>query len=632
LVFVSFILQSISVQAQNTEGTEFWLTFAVNETAWTPYYLQIRIVGGSQKTTGTIYFTNLDATEHFIIEPNEVYDYTLNSAEMAAVYNIVMGKTNRSVRINTSKPVSVYAFNYRESTTYDVTNVFPVEVLGKDYYQISYYPSHPSYYEAYAVVATQNNTQIFHEGIPVPVGILNKGEVYYRTSTTDMTGTHITSNQPVALFAVSQCCPVPAGFSGLSHLFQQLAPINTWDKKFFVPVTLEKNILRIVASKDGTNITQTGGTIRTGVPGAQTSLTGLQAGDFVELDINIANSGCFIESNYPVGICSYLTNYGYSVPRSNPSQCWIPGIEQKITSIKLAPFIPESTIIPYQKTHYALIITSKESKDDTKVSIGGGIPTDLFDGTWIDKDAVGMSFYSMPLTNFTETYLFTNPKGFIIVGYGIKTTGAGTYYYLAGSAMRDLDAYYTAEEIHFQDLKDNPMCEGDVHFLAKIEGLHPTHPERLTWWINGTEYLPAKNLEQWSKTFSVGEYEIEMKVRYVNDETTTKTGTLIIKSCNQSAAFFANNVLHSELKDTTFCNKNVNFRAEIEGLHPAAPDSIMWYIDNVFETSQATWNKTFENGTYEIKLVVHYDNDTYATLTGTLKVQALWIKIRNVRY
>jgi len=96
------------------------------------------------------------------------------------------------------------------------------------------------------------------------------------------------------------------------------------------------------------------------------------------------------------------------------------------------------------------------------------------------------------------------------------------------------------------------------------------------------------------------------------------------------AAFYMNDVYY--LTDTTFCNKSVNFRAEIEGQHPTASDSIMWYINDVFETSQATWNKPFENDTYEIKLVVHYENDTYATLTGTLKVQALWIKIRNVRY
>jgi hypothetical protein len=246
-----------------------------------------------------------------------------------------------------------------------------------------------------------------------------------------------------------------------------------------------------------------------------------------------------------------------------------------------------------------------------------------------------MSFYSMPLTNSTESYCFSNPKGFIIMGYGLRTDGAGTYYYLAGSAMRDLDAAFYANDFHFHDLKDNSMCEGDVHFLADIEGLHPTHPERLTWWINGVEYLPAKNLEQWSKPFSVGEYEIEMKVRYENDEIASKTGTLVIKSCNQSAAFYANNVLHSELKDTTFCNKNVNFRAEIEGLHPTATDRIKWYVDGIEETTALNlteWGRPFENGTYEIKMVARYDNEEIVERTGTLKVQALWIKMRNVRY
>jgi len=100
--------------------------------------------------------------------------------------------------------------------------------------------------------------------------------------------------------------------------------------------------------------------------------------------------------------------------------------------------------------------------------------------------------------------------------------------------------------------------------------------------------------------------------------------------CNIAAEFYMNDVHY--LTDTTFCNKNVNFRAEIEGLHPTASDSIMWYIDNVFETSETTWSKPFEIGTYEIKLVVHYNNDTYETLTGTLKIKALWIKIRNMRY
>jgi hypothetical protein len=39
-------------------------------------------------------------------------------------------------------------------------------------------------------------------------------------------------------------------------LMQQLAPVNTWGKNFFVPVTIKQNdIVRIVASQNNTDIT-----------------------------------------------------------------------------------------------------------------------------------------------------------------------------------------------------------------------------------------------------------------------------------------------------------------------------------------------------------------------------------------
>jgi len=204
-----------------------------------------------------------------------------------------------------------------------------------------------------------------------------------------------------------------------------------------------------------------------------------------------------------------------------------------------------------------------------------------------------MSFYHMPLPNDNSTYHFSNPEWLIIFGFcTYLSSGIASYYYPAYSAVRDLEATFSANDISYKLLYESVFCEKDVHFLAEIEGLHLTHPDRITWWIEGVEYLPAKTLDNWSKYFSAGTYEIRMDVIFDNNETASKTGTLIIKSCNQSAAFFANNVHHSELKDTTFCNKNVNFRAEIEGLHHTASDSIMWYINDVFEASQATWNKT----------------------------------------
>jgi len=107
-----------------------------------------------------------------------------------------------------------------------------------------------------------------------------------------------------------------------------------------------------------------------------------------------------------------------------------------------------------------------------------------------------------------------------------------------------------------------------------------------------------------------------------------------------SAAFFANDVYHTELKDTTFCNKTVHFRAETGALS-TEPEHIRWYIDYnngngyVEELSAldlTQWSKDFANGTYPVKMWVRFENGDDATITSTLKIQALWIKIKNVRY
>jgi len=105
-------------------------------------------------------------------------------------------------------------------------------------------------------------------------------------------------------------------------------------------------------------------------------------------------------------------------------------------------------------------------------------------------------------------------------------------------------------------------------------------------------------------------------------------------------AFYANDVHHEDLTDTTFCNKNVNFRAEIEGiqLHPDE-GSLKWFIDygsgEVEEDSardQKQWSKPFENGIYPVRILVRFENNETTSISGILKIQALGIKIRNVRY
>ena len=221
LIIIATLLSVPTIQAQNsTSGTDFWLTFGQNGNMSSSFInLQIRIVSGNNPTEGRIYFTNLDTYVEFNIPAQQVYTYNLNQIEKAAVYNGTMGVSNKSIHITANHQVTVYALNYISPST-DATNLFPVTALGTDYYQISYSLSISINYfkDAYAVVAIENNTQVYHNGILETT--LNAGEVYYRTDPypTDMTGVHITSDKPVALFAVNQRTVINVGNS--NHLFQ----------------------------------------------------------------------------------------------------------------------------------------------------------------------------------------------------------------------------------------------------------------------------------------------------------------------------------------------------------------------------------------------------------------------------
>jgi len=627
---IALLLFSTSLSyAQTTEGKEFWVTFGrVGPFPMVPagvnsFDMRIRIVSGKETTSGTIYFTNLEDSVNFNMDPYEIYTHILNNTEKYAVYNETTGTTNFSIRITASNPVSVFASNRFGDNFSDVTNILPVTALGRKYYAISY-KSATNHSDAYAVVATLNNTYLYHNGDSVAT--LAAGEVYYRASTlnSDMTGDYISANNPVAFFALSTMTAIPINSSNGNILFQQLAPANTWGKTFFVPVTaIGIEYVRIVAAQDSTTITQVGGTIRTDA-GGQPTLDNLQSGQFVELEILLSNNGCSISADKPVGVCSFMKP-GTSLGAC--SQVWIPPIEQSISNVLMASF----TFQPNWLDHYALVLTSTVRRNKTMVSIGENTPVPLSDngGIWHTHTEEGMSFCNFPLTNDTTTYMFSNPEGIIVLGYAINNFGfPSSYYYLAGSAMRDLDAAFYANDIHFQDLEENPICENEVSFRAEIENTG-VEMDSIKWYIDDTEYETARDSLEWNKTFTTGEYEIRMWIRFENDDTISKIGILKIANCE--AVFYANGVHYENLPDTVFCAKDVYFHAEIENY-----TEIKWFIDGTeYEAARdlLEWDKPFATGTYNIEMWVLFANgaETVPPLSSILRMEILWIKIRNIR-
>ena len=210
IISTALLVQGILLlQAQNTEGREFWVTYGYSEMLlpYQPTSFTIHIANGNQTTSGYIYFTELGIYENFIINPFDIFIYDLEHYQKEAVYNTTAGVSNKSLYIYSEHPVSVCTGILRAQNG-DVTNVLPLSALNTEYYQISYRPyGTSSFSDAYAVVATQNNTQLYHNNILE--ANLQAGEVYYKTSFNEMTGVRITSNHPVAFFTANQNVSIP---------------------------------------------------------------------------------------------------------------------------------------------------------------------------------------------------------------------------------------------------------------------------------------------------------------------------------------------------------------------------------------------------------------------------------------
>ena len=500
---IALLVAVCSYGQASTLGKDFWLSFGNNlDKSIHEVSLQIRIVT-TKNTQATITFTETGEVIPLSLTANTVYTHDLTNAQKQAVYSYETGKTSKSIHIQTGENVSVYAINLSQYTT-DATAILPVGSLGNSYYHLSYSPVEYYTEDGYTIVAVEDNTTIYQDGAVVEV--LNKGEVYSSYFDKDVSGKHITTNYPVAYFVTNSCVMIPVGVWACDCFYQQLYAESLWGNRFFVPVTIRgKERVRIIASRNNTVIDLTGGTIIKG------SLT-LNVGEWVEIEINAAENGCYIETNNPVGVASYLMgieNTGLSYAMGDPSMTWIPPIDQSINEALIAPFLAKD-LFSILTEHHLLIVAPTDAKDQTEISEGGGSYTALTGGTWHDHSS-GYSYYTLPLSKSDVGYSLKNPKGLIILGYGLGE--AESYYYIAGSATRKLNGYFEVNGIHYQSLDGGVICTGNIKVEVSKEYPMDPAPGRLRWILNDVEQTAFTDKLSWQKQFPIGNYSILMIAR-----------------------------------------------------------------------------------------------------------------------
>lgn len=271
---------------KSTEGNDFWIGFIESHNFGAEHYLEITVTARDS----TKFTISIGSNE----EPfNGTYTVSQNQPKKIRIPRELVEASgseeieNKGIHLVSEKPVNVYAGNWEQNSA-DMALIFPTESLGTEYFAMCYGinidptdngENISDGKSEFLIVATQDSTrvvifptkqtdQLSDAGDSIIV-TLNKGHTYQVQSLggnlfdqSDLTGSYITANKPVAFFsgAITTSIPAQLGVSGLDHLYEQILPIQSWGLEYYVvPLkTREKDRYRIMAAKNNTVVKVTG--------------------------------------------------------------------------------------------------------------------------------------------------------------------------------------------------------------------------------------------------------------------------------------------------------------------------------------------------------------------------------------
>jgi gliding motility-associated-like protein len=164
-----------------------------------------------------------------------------------------------------------------------------------------------------------------------------------------------------------------------------------------------------------------------------------------------------------------------------------------------------------------LIIALTTAKNLTEMKQGNGGYAALKGGIWHDHSS-GYSYYTLPLSNSDVSYGLKNPAGLIVLMYGLGNDES--YYYVAGTATRKLNAYFEVDGIHHQSFEGKALCDGEIEIEieASVKYQMDAAPGHLRWLINDVEQTPFTDNLHWKTELPEGNYIIQMIVKSKYEE------------------------------------------------------------------------------------------------------------------
>ncbi|OWF44660.1 Hemicentin-1 [Mizuhopecten yessoensis] len=366
--------------------------------------------------------------------------------------------SSKAVLVTADDEVVIYGVN-KETYSCDAFLGLPTDVMGTEYYAMTYYP--PSRQCELLIVGVNDSTTV---NIKVGDAIGSRyiswgGSNYYRGNTLtvtmdrfdtfqlvtygDLSGTYITSSKPISVFSGNRKTNIGSGGSS-DHLVEHLTNVDTWGKRFVtvpVPKRTVGDYFKFIASESNTRVTISGG--------YSNSFTLSSAGTVVQKSIS-SNAHCLVVSDKPILVVQFCLSQQSSNEESDPMMMIIPPVEQFGADYTFAT--PKYSLGSY--SNYFMFIIKESDKSGLRVD-GNAFPSNTVYNRISGTDYVG-GYISV--SEGSHTVRHTSPIS-IFGGYLYGQARYETYGFTTGMRMAGINTVCVPTATVVGDGVDND-CDG----------------------------------------------------------------------------------------------------------------------------------------------------------------------------
>ncbi|XP_007941342.1 IgGFc-binding protein [Orycteropus afer afer] len=280
------LTQEASVGLGTTAGTEFLTAFLQNyQPGYDAAYLNLLISSLSESPAAVSVLSRTDnSLQKVTVKPGQ--SVMVNISSQAEMIGSRIFK--HAVVVRSDHTISVQAISRKPSTA-EVTVLRPVTTLGTNYFVLTAPSSSAKNLKEFAVVAgaagasvsIQLKGQVTFQGKFYPSGsvlsvTLEPFAVAQLQSTANLSGSKVTSSDPVAVFSGHSCAHK---HTNCNYVVEQLLPTSAWGTRYVVPSLASQaryDLVYVVASQATKLTYNQGGTVGS---------RGLQSGEVVEFEI-----------------------------------------------------------------------------------------------------------------------------------------------------------------------------------------------------------------------------------------------------------------------------------------------------------------------------------------------------------